>query len=158
MEKKEDFLPYVYSILRRLNCGDVNTYEQRIKSQKTQYFAQLFGVSLRYKYNLYLRGPYSPGLANDLYKIKELKIEPILNKFIPEELEERFENVKKYIKGMENRQLEITATFHWLVKVAEMPIEKAKNKLKELKSVTEKELIYVIDKFDQYEQIKTNYN
>jgi hypothetical protein len=90
MSKKEtnsnfDNLLYLYSVLKRLNCGEVDTFEQRITSQKTQYFAQLFGVTFRYNYNLYINGPYSPALAKDLFAIKEQKMKPMLNKFVPDD-------------------------------------------------------------------------
>lgn len=161
-ENKYDVLLYLYSVLKRLGCGDVDTFEQRIVSQKTQYFAQLFGVSLRYNYNLYLKGPYSPVLANDLFEIKKLvseqKIKPMLNKFIPEDLEERFSDLKEYLKGVTPRQLEILATYHWLKKVAGYPVKTARAELIVLKGATEKELEFVENKINKYEEIKAGYN
>ena len=156
--KKYDVLLYVYSVLKRLGCGDVNTFEQRLKSQKTQYFAQLFGVSLRYSYNLYLNGPYSPTLAQDLYHIKEFKMKPMLEEFIPEELEQRFKDLKTFMGDMTARQLELSATYHWLLRVADLGKNAAKKKLAELKNSSESELIYAINKLKQYEQIKKSYN
>jgi uncharacterized protein YwgA len=162
MSKKEtnsnfDNLLYLYSVLKRLNCGEVDTFEQRITSQKTQYFAQLFGVSFRYNYNLYINGPYSPALAKDLFAIKEQKMKPMLNKFVPDDLEKRFTDLKKFIKDMDARKLEIVATYHWLLKVAKMDIKEAQSKLIELKKVNEKELQYSIDKIKKYGQTKESY-
>src|SRR3989344_8861390 len=79
-----------FSILKRLGCGDVETFDKRLKSQKTQYIGQLFGVSPNYPFNLYVHGPYSPALTTDLYKFNKLNTTPSFAKFAPEELEERF--------------------------------------------------------------------
>ena len=157
-KSNQDVLLYVYSLLKRLGCGKVNTFEQRLKSQKVQYFAQLFGVSLRYQYNLYLNGPYSPGLAHDLYQIKELKMKPMLEKFIPEELEQKFNDTKKFVKGLSVRELEITATYHWLLKIVKMTAEETCKKLIEWKGATQKELDLSKNKLKQYEQIKKSYS
>ena len=133
-----------YSILKRLRSGGVDTFEQRLKSQKYHYFAQLFGVVFCYPYNLYLRGPYSPNLAHDLYEIKKNNIEVDVEKFVPDELEKRFIKLKKFVSGKNLRQLEIIATLHWLLRTAKLPIEQAKNKLVELKNTKQSELNFAI--------------
>ena len=131
----KDILLYIFSLLKRLNCGEVNTFEQRLKSQKVQYFAQLFGVSLRYQYNLYLNGPYSPSLSHDLYQIKELKMKPMLEKFIPEELEQKFSDTKKFIKDLNTRELEIVATYHWFLKIVKIILPLLPEVLKKLQGL-----------------------
>lgn len=152
-----DDLLFVCSILHRLGSGGVDTFEQRLKSQKIQYFAQLFGVSLQYPYNLYVHGPYSPKLANDLYEIKREKIKPSSEHFVADYLEQRLAEAKKYIEGMSARQLEIVATYHWLMKVADFGVKEARTKLAKIKEVSEKELQYAINRFDEYERIKKTY-
>lgn len=152
-----DKLLYLLSILKRLDCGDVDSFQQRFKSQKTQYFAQLFGVSFRYPFNLYIKGPYSPELARDLYLIKKEGFRAVISRFIPEELERRMAFLKKYIGDMNDRQMEIVATYHWLVKVAGLPAVNAKDKLKELKRVSDSETDYVENKLILYERIKENF-
>ena len=153
-KNKYDLLVFLYSILNRLDCGDVDTFEHRIKSQKIQYFAQLFGVSFRYNYNLYIKGPYSPELAHDLYEINQMKIKPIKDHFIPDRLENRFFKLKSFIEDMNIRELELVATYHWLIKIAKFSMEPAKEKLIFLKKASAKELSYVLNKFNEYEQIK----
>lgn len=44
-------------------------FDNRLKLQKYVYIGKLFGLSLPYSYNIYLRGPYSPDLALDYYKM-----------------------------------------------------------------------------------------
>ncbi len=142
--KPYDTALFAYAVLKRLGRGKVDTLEQRINSQKTQYLSQAFGVSPVYWFNLYLRGPYSPDLAHDLFKIKEKNIEIKTDKFIVEELESKFDNLKKFIEGKSLRDLELTATLHWLLRVAKFPLAKSKQKLVELKNTKPTEMVPVI--------------
>lgn len=142
----QDVALLTYSVLKRLNCGGVDTFEQRLKSQKVQYFAQLFGVSPHYQFGLYVRGPYSSDLAHDLFTIKNKGVKAENGKFVPEELENRFTKLRTFIGGMArtNRQLEVVATFHWLRKIAGLSEEQAKERLKELKEVTGDEIRHAL--------------
>ncbi|MBX4198319.1 hypothetical protein KW782_03235 [Candidatus Parcubacteria bacterium] len=133
-----------FSLLKRLNAGKVDTFEERLRSQKVQYLAQVFSVSPAYKFNLYLRGPYSPGLANDLFKFNAERREPDLNEFIPSELEERFEKLKTFIEGKTTRQLELIVTLHWLLKVATLKTQDAIKRLKKWKTANDDEVSYSI--------------
>lgn len=146
-----------YSVLKRLKSGNVDSFAERLRSQKIHYFAQLFGVVSRYPYNLYMRGPYSPDLAYDLYQIKNNHIKVDIIKFVPEELEKKFEGLREFIKEKRNRQLEVIATFHWLMKEAKLSKADAEKKLIELKSTSKEETDYAFDSLKKlYESIKTN--
>lgn len=138
--KSIDIALLVYCILKRLGCGGVDTFEERLKSQKVQYFAQLFGVSFSYPYNLYLRGPYSPELANDLYLINKKRLKADEDKFVPEELEEKFTKLQKFVSGKDIRVLELSATLHWLINIAKLSQKKAEEKLIELKQANPAEV------------------
>lgn len=143
--KPYDTAIFAYTILKRLGCGKVDTFEQRLKSQKVQYFAQLFGVSPVYPFGLYLRGPYSSDLAHDLFAIRDNHIDVDTSKFIPEELEEKFVKLNKFVGSMDTRKLEITSTLHLLTEVAKVNPVKAQEKLKEWKGATKKELREAFD-------------
>jgi len=53
-----------------LNSAPLNT---RIKVQKMVYLAQRrFGLEFRYSHSLHLYGPYSVGLANDYFRIRDI--------------------------------------------------------------------------------------
>ena len=138
--KDKDAVLLMHSVLKRLGSGGVDTFEQRIKSQKTQYFAQLFGVSPPYKFNLYLRGPYSSLLADDLYQIERDSLKAKEEPFTPDELEDRFKKLKDFLLGKNNRQMEIVATLHWLLRVAKLEPNAAKVKLVELKEASPSEI------------------
>jgi uncharacterized protein YwgA len=140
--KSYDATLLTFSILKRLGSGGVETFSQRLRSQKIQYFAQSFGVSPYYRFSLYLWGPYSPALANDLFVIKNHNIDAKVDKFLSEELEKRFNNLKNFIEGKDDKQLELVATAHWLIKKAGFSEEKAKEKLIKLKNATLKEIEY----------------
>lgn len=134
-----------YSVLKRLGSGNVDSLAERIKSQKIHYFAQLFGVVSCYHYNLYLRGPYSPDLANDLFLIKNNNIKVDTAIFVPEKLEKSFEKLKKFVNEKGVRELEIIATLHWLIEVAKFSKIEAEKKLKELKSTSKEEAEYAFN-------------
>ncbi len=128
------------SVLKRLGGGEVDTFEQRLISQKVQYLAQVFGISPIYGFNLYIRGPYSPSLAHDLFALKDDKIQAKPEPFTPQALEEKFVKVKKFIKKQDTRQLELTATLHWLKTTANFPDNEATAKLKDIKDANEEEV------------------
>ena len=128
------------SVLKRLGTGSLDTLPERVRSQKVQYFAQLFGVSPAYSYNLYLRGPYSPDLAWDLYQFKESGQSAPTERFVSDELEGKFKQLESFIKEKSVRQLELVATLHWLRNVATLNAEEAERKLRELKNANEEEL------------------
>ena len=87
----------------------IDTFEDRLRLQKIVYIAKCFGIDFGYSFNENLRGPYSPGLADDYYKLNELwntddikNLEPLDN-----------ENVKKlieFIKSKSTNELEGIAT------------------------------------------------
>lgn len=140
LTKPLDVVLLVGSILRRLDAGGMKTFEQRLKTQKIQYFAQLFNVSPNYNFTLYLRGPYSSHLANDLFRLEEAGVEYNSEKFISNALEERFIGVREFVKDKNIRELEVIATLHWLINVAGLSKEAANKKLIELKSPSKEEI------------------
>jgi uncharacterized protein YwgA len=141
-KKPYDAALLAFSVLKRLGCGDVDIFDNRLKSQKVQYLAQVFGVSPKYTFGLYIRGPYSSALADDLYKFQANKEKPNLDNFLPDELEGRFSKLKQFIEGKDLRKLELITTLHLLLKVLLYTTDNAVKKLIELKSVTQAEVDY----------------
>lgn len=140
-KKDYDAVLLMYSTLKRLNGGCVNTFEQRLRSQKMQYLAQVFAISPAYKFNLYLRGPYSPDLAHDLFELQNAKINIKKEEFTPKELEERFIKARNFIEDKTTRQLELISTSHWLSTIAKLTKEKIVQKLKKWKEASDSEII-----------------
>jgi uncharacterized protein YwgA len=139
-QKDLDAVLLMYSVLSRLGCGDVETFPQRLKSQKVQYLAQTFGISPSYEFNLYIRGPYSPALADDLFKLRAEKVNPKGDKFIPTELEDRLRIASKFIEGKTLRQLELVTTMHWLRAVAGYSNDDSGVRLKSIKKADDTEV------------------
>ncbi|MFA6601433.1 MAG: hypothetical protein WCT02_01025 [Candidatus Paceibacterota bacterium] len=129
-----------FSVLRKLGAGNVKTFEERLRSQKIQYLAQVFSVSPAYNFSLYIHGPYSPGLANDLFMIEEQKLKPDLSDFIPDILNERFGRLSAFIKAKDNRWLELVSTVHLFVKRLGYSEAKSAKELRNWKKASEKEV------------------
>ena len=68
-----------------------------------------------------------------------------LDKLIPVELERRFKRLKEFIEKKDNRQLELIATLHWLLKVAGFSEAKAKKRLTEWKKASFDEVNYAFN-------------
>jgi len=70
MERKERLLKFLAFLKDGINfVFNKNNFEDRVKLQKYVRIAESCGLNLGYKFNLYLRGPYSPDLANDYYEL-----------------------------------------------------------------------------------------
>lgn len=147
-----------FGILKRLGSGKLGTFEERIETQKKHYLAQLFRITPFYCYNLHIRGPYSPDLANDLFEIERRgyfdKVKPM--PFIAVNLEERFNRLEGFLDGKNIRELELLATFHWLIHEAGCSKESAVKPLIELKEPTDAELRATLKNYkvliDEYEK------
>ncbi|MCK5476560.1 MAG: hypothetical protein KAI55_01430 [Candidatus Aenigmarchaeota archaeon] len=139
---------FVCKVLKRLDAGKLNTLDERIKNQKIQYLAQLFKISPVYNFNLYVRGPYSPELTDNLYHVHIMDINIPQGKFVLDELEEKFLKLKKFIEDKNIRELELLTTLHWLIKVADFSKNDAKTKLNELKNPTPKEIKETFNYFE----------
>src|SRR5712692_9178371 len=48
----------------------LDSFDDRMALQKTIYLCQLGGIHLGYRYNWYLRGPYSPDLTRDAFALR----------------------------------------------------------------------------------------
>jgi uncharacterized protein YwgA len=128
-----------FSVLKRLDSGKMNSFDERLRSQKIQYLAQSIGISPTYPFNLYVRGPYSPRLADALFKINEVRPQSIMEKFSSPELEQKFRNFKTFLDKKANRDLELIATLHWLMHSARLNKTEAIQKLERFKHSTPEE-------------------
>jgi len=89
---------------------DIEKFEHRLMLQKYVFIAKFFGLNLGYPFSIYLRGPYSPALADDYYKLAEAHalyergykkaIEGVLNT----------DEFLKMIEGKDVEWLEVAAT------------------------------------------------
>ena len=68
MKKREKILSKIIQMLD-FSSLDPTTFANRLIYQKTIYLLQFSGISLGYRFNWYIRGPYSPELTETIYKI-----------------------------------------------------------------------------------------
>ncbi|RZN34949.1 MAG: hypothetical protein EFT35_08865 [Methanophagales archaeon ANME-1-THS] len=109
-EEKIGNLAAFVNILERSGIHKFNPEDfiSRLRMQKYVYLARFFGFDLGYEYNLYLRGPYSPALAEDYYRLKE-KSERVDLSFFG-----NFDKFAKLVRGKDHRWLEIASTIHFI--------------------------------------------
>jgi uncharacterized protein YwgA len=94
---------------RNIHKFNPDDFISRLRLQKYMYLAKFFDIDLGYKYNLYLRGPYSPTLAEDYYNLTEMdKVADIIS----------ISNVGEFadfVRGKDHKWLEIASTilFIW---------------------------------------------
>jgi uncharacterized protein YwgA len=80
-------------------------FNVRLRVQKYVYLARFFGNDMGYRFDMYLRGPYSPELADDLH---ELNLDPVeLGKVEPARVDACFIAL---VRGKDERWLEAAAT------------------------------------------------
>jgi uncharacterized protein YwgA len=88
---------------------DIENFEHRLMLQKYVFISKFLGLNLGYLYSMYLRGPYSPALADDYYTFAGSY--PLFKGDYAKEL--RGFNTKKFLKVIEGKDakwLEIAAT------------------------------------------------
>jgi uncharacterized protein YwgA len=100
--------------------------ENRLRLQKAVYLGQLFGVDLGYRYSWYVKGPYSPSLTQDYYKLAESAAEAASGKALRSDLAERLKNARQLLNippGVELTKAhwyELLASLHYLYKVSSL--------------------------------------
>lgn len=72
MERKENLAKIVNSLKKVGFDFKVNYFNNRLKLQKYIFLLRRYGIDLGYSYNYYIRGPYSPELADDYYNLPEV--------------------------------------------------------------------------------------
>ncbi len=109
-------------VLKELGIGHrMGTFTDRLKVQKSVYLAQAAGVDIGHHFNWYLRGPYAPGLTQDVFDaIENEDVDSILDEWELDAASKRkLTALKKSFrppKDLEEPQwLELLASAHFLV-------------------------------------------
>ena len=125
--------------------SNIDTIDERISFQKAVYLAQAAGVALGYKYNWYVRGPYSPDLTKDYYALHEHLEEssegdpsgPGLR--LKEPVVEKLRNILPALRVpsdltlSQTEWLESLASVHYLMAHVQLDAENTTKRLEELK-------------------------
>ena len=99
MNRREK-LSRIVNSLRKVGFDfKVNYFNNRLKLQKYVFLLRRYGIDLGYSYNYYIRGPYSPELANDYYNLPKVDGEIKLP-----------EDFLKLIKNKSERWLELASS------------------------------------------------
>lgn len=133
---------YTVAVLKKTNHANISSLGHRIVCQKIIYFANRLGISPKYNFNLYVRGPYSHELAKDLYALEKYFSDVIPADFISNKTAEKFGKLLEILNGESGveRKLEIAATLDYFY-LAFGTKEKAAEKTKEVKSATDDEIV-----------------
>jgi uncharacterized protein YwgA len=108
------------SILKRIeNYDKMESFEGRLKLQKTVYLMQSFGLNIGYTFSWYIRGPYSSELAKDGYALREIYSTLQRGRFKDPQAEQRFKSFLTFINQRKEDAdwLEIVASVHFLRRV-----------------------------------------
>jgi len=105
-------------LLRRIDNFDLGTFEGRLVFQKSVYLMQAFGIYLGYRFNWYLRGPYSPSLTKDGFELSDNLAQYTPARF-HQETECRFQQFLGFLGRHKNDEkwLEVAASIHFLARV-----------------------------------------
>jgi uncharacterized protein YwgA len=107
--------------------ADISSIDARKRFQKAVYLGQVAGVDLGYRYGWYVRGPYSPPLANHYYKLSQAiatKQAAPTNIILKPEAKKTLENLKSLLKLPQSVKLdpsewyELLASWHFLLTVS----------------------------------------
>jgi uncharacterized protein YwgA len=93
---------------------DVTEFEDRLIAQKIICLLDLKGVDIKYQFNFYIRGPYSPNLAADYYSNRLVRYEHGDSNILSDEETEIIHQVDQ-IFGKSPSLLEIGATYGFVL-------------------------------------------
>lgn len=117
--RRELILANILNLLK-YDTINMNEFNNRIIYQKIVYLLQYLGISLGYRFNWYIRGPYSPLLTKTLYNLSE-KLELQQSGIKKElkninEIEKRIEGLKKTLEYHHNDAifLEVLASLAYI--------------------------------------------
>ena len=110
-------------LLKRIGVVDPSGFKSsfvdRLIVQKTIYLMQEFGLFIGYRFNWYVHGPYSPGLAGDAYALCGTYDAVPWVQFVKREDEERFKQFLVFIgaRAHDHDWLEKIGSIHFLSKM-----------------------------------------
>ena len=124
--------------------GDIDSFDARKDFQKAILIGQsLSGVDLGYRFNWYLRGPYSPALARDYYQVAEaielgdrehnrhVLVDSVKRKLEP--IRRLLTNIPADFRLDRTDWLELLASWHYLRSVNKYDVVKATETMRRTK-------------------------
>lgn len=108
----------------------VASLEDRLRLQKAVYLGQLFGVDLGYRYSWYVKGPYSPSLTQDYYRLCDEGASSASEQKFVNEVEQKLTQAKGFLEKPDCVELskahwyELLASLHYLYQVSSQAKDK----------------------------------
>jgi uncharacterized protein YwgA len=111
-------------LLKRIGGFGMQTFNDRLLLQKRVYLMQVFGLFIGYRFNWYLRGPYSKELARDGFALAKRydqgnEFQVSLTIFAHREDEDRFKEYVRFLgeMAMDPTWLEALGSIHFLTEL-----------------------------------------
>jgi len=120
--------------------SSIDGIDNRLRLQKAVYLGQLFGVDLGYRYSWYVKGPYSPPLTQDYYKLAESIADTRSGKVLRPDLSEKLRSARELLRVPTGVTLdkpqwyELLASLHYLYKVSGLDATKVRETILRTKS------------------------
>ncbi len=128
----------------------VKSLEDRIILQKSIYLLKTLGYDMKFHFNWYLKGPYSPQLADQGYSLQNAFSSPVLEG-----------KILKWLNEIQSKQDYLNLMKGLLLPRSDLPLDKFKQLKADLKTVELKEvdsmeiaasLIYIYESFHYSER------
>lgn len=128
----------------------IGSFEDRLKIQKIVYLLELKGIKTGFAYKLYVRGPYSPGLTQEIYR-RQADFERLHTGVALSQKDEKAVQELKELFGLKTSLLEVAATYAYYVAVEKQDSITALKSVKKLKPFfTEAQIAVGISNAKQY--------
>jgi len=123
MDKQEQVLALFLDALE-IGRGDLSTFDGRKSFQKAVYLLQQppFKRDFGFRYNLYIKGPYSPSLANAGYRLlqnpdqwEQVRQQMTLRADCKRDIEAVRSEFARPDGSLDHEMLELAATLHFLL-------------------------------------------
>ena len=120
--------------------SSIEGIDNRLRLQKAVYLGQLFGVDLGYRYSWYVKGPYSPSLTQDYYKLAESTNGEWSGKILRPDLASKLEQARKLLDIPDDVELErahwyeLLASLHYLYKISGLDANRVRETIAKSKS------------------------
>jgi uncharacterized protein YwgA len=132
--------------------ANVESFNDRILLQKIPFLLKLKGIDIKFKYGLYIRGPYSTDLTQEIYDNKS-KIENLETNYdlSSEEKNKLSEFIEVFGNDFNSNIFEVASTYaYFSIEMKETSIDATKH-VKQMKDFcTEKQIAIGISKAKQF--------
>jgi len=96
--------------LRDLGCFSLDTLSDRLLVQKKIYLAQALGIDFGYRYNWYLKGPYSPELTSAAFDVIPYGVDYVKEYEFGSEVLRVFEKVNNMADSEDRKKRKMSIT------------------------------------------------